>query len=167
MADDVTKWVWVGVVPLEYVQSMTISEGYRIEKIAGSRFSQAISPNTKTIAIEAMLVGPERLLLKKFLEALALSSRALVATTSFALRFVGIPVISRLTISLDMQITDLKFVQNTQNREALNVSISLTHVPRTNVATILGEAADLALAVGTAFVSTGPPPNPIARAPGP
>jgi hypothetical protein len=167
MADDASTWVWIGVVPLQYVQSMTISEGYKIEKIAGSRFSQAISPNTKTIAIEAMLVGQERLLLKKFLEALALSSRALVATTSFALRFVGIPVISRLTISLDMQITDLKFVQNVQNREALNVSISLTHVPRTNVATILGEAADLALAVGTAFVSTAPPANPIPRAPGP
>lgn len=167
MADDASTWVWIGVVPLQYVQSMTISEGYKIEKIAGSRFSQAISPNTKTIAIEAMLVGQERLLLKKFLEALALSSRALVATTSFALRFVGIPVISRLTISLDMQITDLKFVQNVQNREALNVSISLTHVPRTNLATILGEAADLALAVGTAFVSTAPPANPIPRAPGP
>lgn len=167
MADDASTWVWIGVVPLQYVQSMTISEGYKIEKIAGSRFSQAISPNTKTIAIEAMLVGKDRLLLKKFLEALALSSRALVATTSFALRFVGIPVISRLTISLDMQITDLKFVQNVQNRETLNVSISLTHVPRTNLATIIGEAADLALAVGTAAVKTPPPANSVPRAPGP
>src|SRR5690348_13653637 len=106
---DPTKVVYVGLTPLEYVQSMTISEGYRIEKIAGSRFSQAISPNTKTIAIEAMLIGRGRLLLKKDLEAMALSSRALVATTSFLLRFVGIPVVSPLTISLDMQITDLKF----------------------------------------------------------
>lgn len=167
MAGDVSTWVWVGIVPLEYVQSITISEGYRIEKIAGSKFSQAISPNTKTIAIEAMLVGQYRLVLKKGLEALALSSRALVATTAFALRFVGIPVVSRLTISLDMQITDLKFVQNVQNREALNVSISLTHVPRTNVASILGEVADTALAVGTVFIPTGPPANPIPRAPGP
>src|SRR5690606_2298888 len=105
---------------------------------------------TKTISIEAVLVGRERLLLKKALEALALTSRALVAATAPALAKTGIPVVSGLTISLDMQITTLQFSQNTQKRDALDVSLTLQHVPRSSLATILGEALDLTLAAGSA-----------------
>src|SRR6266536_2175633 len=93
--------VLVGSVALTYVQSMTISEGYRIERIAGSKFSQAIAPSTKTISIEAMLIGADRLQQKKSLEALALVSRVLVAAAAAALRVTGISVVSGLTISLE------------------------------------------------------------------
>src|SRR5262245_43935880 len=78
--------VLIGPVPLVYVQSMTISEGYRIERIAFSRFSQAVAPTTKTITIEAILTGKTRMLVKKALEAMALSSRALVAATAPVLK---------------------------------------------------------------------------------
>ena len=158
--------VLVGSVALTYVQSMTISEGYRIERIAGSKFSQAIAPSTKTISIEAMLTGADRLQQKKSLEALALVSRLLVAATAPALKFTGIPVVSGLTVSTDMQITDLRFTQNTQKREALDVSITLQHVPRSTVAAIVGEVADMVLASGTAFVSSGPDASSIARSAG-
>lgn len=158
--------VLVGPVPLLYVQSMSMNEGYRIERIAGSSFSQAIAPTTKTISIEAMLVGPGRMLQKKQLEALALSSRMLVATTAAALAIAGIPVVSGLTISLDMQITDLRFNQSIQKRDAIDVSISLQHVPRASALSIVGEIADLALAVGSALVSGGGPPSPVPRSPG-
>lgn len=157
--------VLVGVVPLLYVQSMTVNEGYRIQRIAGTTFSQALAPTTKTISIEAMLLGRERLVLKKLLEAMALTSRALVAATAPALGITGIPVVSGLTISLDMQITDLRFTQSTQKRDALDVSITLQHVPRSSLTTIIGEALDLALAVGTVAIPTGPAPNAIAREP--
>lgn len=157
--------VLVGEVPLFYVQSMSISEGYRIQKIAGSNFSQALAPKTKTISIEAMLIGPQRLPLKKALEALALTSRLLVAAAAPALAVTGIPVVSGLTISLDMQITDLRFNQSVQRRDALDVSITLQHVPRARVTTIIGEVLDLALAAGSPAIPTGPAPNPIAREP--
>lgn len=143
--------VLVGVVPLSYVQSMTLSEGYRIERIMGSRFSQATQPNAKTISIEAVLLGPNRLLVKKALEALALTSRALAAAAAPLLAVTGIPVVSGMTISLDMQITDLRFTQSVQKRDALDVSITLTHVPRSSITAALGELADLALAAGTAL----------------
>jgi hypothetical protein len=158
--------VLVGVVPLFYVQSMQISEGYqRVERIAGSKFSQAITPTTKTISIEALLIGGERLLLKKALEAMALTSRQLVSTAAPRLGSGGIPVISGLAISLDMHITDLRFSQSVQNRNALNVSISLQHVPRSSLAMILSEVADLALAAGTLAIPTGPAASPIPRTP--
>jgi hypothetical protein len=157
--------VLVGTVPLLYVQSMNMSEGYRIERIAGSRFSQAVAPTTKTIAIEAMLVGPDRLLLKKELETLALVSRVLVAATAPALAVAGIPVVSGLTISLDMQITQLRFNQSVQKRDALDVSLALEHVPRSRAAAIAGEVADLALAAGSSMVTTPPPASPNTRTP--
>jgi hypothetical protein len=158
--------VLIGPVPLFYVQSMSISEGYRIERIAGTKFAQALAPTTKTIAIEAVLVGPERLLLKKALEALALTSRLLVAGVAPALKLTGIPVVSGLTISLDMQITELRFSQNLQKRDALDVTLTLQHVPRSSATAIIGEALDLALAAGSVAIPSGPAPNPIARTPG-
>jgi hypothetical protein len=157
--------VLVGPVPLLYVQSMSLSEGYQIERIAGSRFSQAIAPTTKTIAIEAILLGPDRLRLKKELEALALISRVLVAAAAPALKVSGIPVVSGLTISLDMQITDLRFNQGVQKRDAIDVSLTLRHVPRSSLTAILGEVADLVLAAGTELAGSPPPPSPVPRTP--
>ena len=167
MAVSVNTPVLVGPVPLLYVQTMTMSEGYQISRIMGSKFSQAIAPTTKTINIEAMLIGPDRLLQKKALEALALTSRVLVAATASLLKITGIPVVSGLTISTDMQITDLRFIQSVQKREALDVSITLQHVPRSSVLAIIGEVADLALAAGTAAIPSGSRPGSTPRAPGP
>jgi hypothetical protein len=146
---------------------MTMNQGYRIERIMGSRWSQATQPTVKTIAIEAVLVGPDRLLTKKALEAMALTSRALAAAAAPLLAVTGIPVVSGMTISLDMQITDLRITHSTMKREALDVSLSLQHVPRSNLSALAGEAADIALAVATAATGGAPPPSPVPRSPGP
>ena len=158
--------VLIGPLPLLYVQSMTLSEGYRIERIAGSKFSQAVGPTTKQITIEAILLGPERQLMMKALEAMAMTSRLLVAMTAPALKVTGLPVVSGLTISLDMQITDLRFSQSTAKREAIDASITLVHVPRSSLTAILGEVADLALAAGSLAIPSGPGPSPVSRSPG-
>ncbi|MGV9675511.1 hypothetical protein ACWDSJ_09555 [Nocardia sp. NPDC003482] len=149
--------VLIGPVPLLYVQSIGMTEGYQIQRIADSKFSQAIAPTRKAIAIEAMLLGPERLVLKKALEVLALSSRLLVAASGPAAT--GIPVVCGLTISLDMQITDLRFTQSVQKRDAIDVSVSLEHVPRGTVSAVAGEIADLALAAGTAVFAGAAAPS--------
>lgn len=157
--------VLVGPVQLLYVQSITVTEGYQIERIAGSRFVQALAPTTKTIAIEAMLPGSDRLVVKKELEALALVSRVLVAAAAPLLALSGIPVVSGLTVSLDMQITDLRFSQSVQKRDAIDVSLTLRHVPRSSVTAVLGELADLALAAGSALSSAAAAPAALPRTP--
>ncbi|MEE1801920.1 MULTISPECIES: hypothetical protein [unclassified Streptomyces] len=162
-----TDKVLVGAIPLLYVQSLTLSEGYRVERILGSRFAQATQPSTKTIAIEALLLGPDRLAVKKALEVLALTSRALLSAAGPALAAGGIPVVCGLTLSLDMQITDLRFAQSVQKRDAFDVSLTLQHVPRASLTALLGEAADLALAAGSAPVPSVPAPGAVPRAPGP
>jgi hypothetical protein len=90
-----------------------------------------------------------------------------VAAAAPALAVAGIPVVSGMTISLDMQITDLRITHSTGKRDALDVSISLQHVPRSNLSALIGEAADIALAVATATSGSAPPPNPVPRTPGP
>ena len=157
--------VLVGTVPLLYVQSMEIAEGYLIERIPGSAHSQAVAPMRTRIAIEAVLLGPERLVLKKELEALALVSRVLVAAEAPGFPGGGVSVVSGLTISLDMQITDLRFGVSVHRREAVDVSIALEQVPRSSLVAVLGEVADLALAAGSAIPMTPPVPASLPRVP--
>jgi hypothetical protein len=147
--------VLIGPVPLLYVQSLSMDEGYQIQRIPDSKFSQALAPTQKTISLQALLLGPERLLLKKGLETLALTSRLLVASAATALSITGIPVVCGLTISTDMQITQLRFSQSSDRLDALEVAITLVHVPRNSVAALLGELADVALAAGAALGAGG------------
>jgi len=142
--------VLVGVVPLLMVQSYVVNEGYKSTSIAGSALVQMVSPTTKTITIEAFLVGAERAL-RPALEALALTSRALASVTAPLLSVAGVPVVSKNFIHVDMQITSLTFTQDNQNRDALKVNIQLTNVPRPKLGGLLG-LADVALGAGSAFL---------------
>lgn len=159
--------VLVGTVPLLYVQSLSMTEGYRVERISGSRFSQATQPSTKTITIEALLIGDDRLAVKKKLEVLALASRALLSAAAPLLAISGIPVVCGLTISLDMQITDLRFTHSVQKRDAFDVSLTLQQVPRSSLSALIGELADLALAAGAPVATSIPSALPVPRLPGP
>ena len=141
--------VLIGVVPLLKVQSYVVAEGYKSAAVGGSSLIQMVSPTTKTITIDAFLVGGERAL-RPALEIMALTTRALASLTAKAMSVTGIPVISENFIHLDMQITSLSFTQDNQNRETLKVNLQLTNVPRPKLGGLLA-LADVALGVGSAF----------------
>jgi hypothetical protein len=141
--------VLVGAVPLLKVQSYVVSEGYKTAAVGGSSLIQMVSPTSKTITIDAFLVGKERVV-RPALELMALSTRALASLTAKAMSVTGIPVISKNFIHLDMQITSLSFTQDNQNRETLKVNIQLTNVPRPKLGGLLA-IADVALGAGSAF----------------
>ncbi|MGF1430790.1 hypothetical protein [Kitasatospora sp. LaBMicrA B282] len=155
--------VLIGAVPLFTVTSLTLDEGYQVARIAGSRLAQLVSPTARTIAVEAVLVGPTRLVVKKGLEALALTSRALAPATARGMNLAGLPVVCGMTICLDMQITSLRFTQSNQKRDAIDVSITLEYVPRSSTSAIVGEALDLALAAGLAAVPAVSDLQPVQR----
>lgn len=146
--------VLIGLVPLFTVTSLTLNEGYQVARIAGSRLAQLVSPTTKTISIEAILIGSTRLIVKKRLEGMALTSRALAAATAPLMSLAGLTVVSGMTVSVDMQITSLRFTQSNQKRDAIDVSITLEEVPRSSLTAIIGEALDMALARTTAAISS-------------
>ena len=122
--------VLVGVVPLFKVQTYVVTEGYKSVSIPASSFVQMVGMTSKTIAIDALLVGVERAF-RPVLEALAMNTiPGALQVTSLLESFVGIPVVSKNFIHLDMQITQLKFTQDNTNRETLSVHLELTNVPR-------------------------------------
>jgi len=148
--------VLVGVVPLFKVQTYVVTEGYKSAAIPGSSFVQMVGLMTKTITIDALLVGLERAL-RPALEALAQNPflntvlGAVGSAIATAESVVGVPVVSKNFIHLDMQITQLKFTQDNQSRDTLSVHIELASVPRAKKVGIIGAQADLLLAAGSAF----------------
>src|ERR1700694_2496322 len=141
--------VLIGLVPLTAVTNFVLNEGYKVAQVAGSStIAQMLTPTTKTISIDALLIGGQRAL-RPALEALALTNRLLAAAAGPLLKFAGIPVVARLGVHLDMQITSLIFTQDNTNRDTLKVSISLVNVPRTQLGGILGAALDVVAGVGS------------------
>jgi hypothetical protein len=141
--------VLVGLVPLFTVTTLTLTEGYKAVQLAGSRLTQLVTPTERGMTIEATLVGPTRLVTRKGLEAMALTSRALATATAPLMALAGVPVVSAMVITLDMQITQLVFTQSNKQRDAIDVKMTLVQVPRSAITSIVGEALDLALAAST------------------
>lgn len=144
--------VLLGVIPLTAVTNFVLNEGYKVAQVAGSStIAQMLTPTTKTITMDAQLIAEQRAL-RPALEALALTNRVLAAATTPLMKFAGIPVVARLGVHLDMQITMLVFTQDNVNRDTLKVSITMVNVPRTKLGGILGGALDVAAGVGSAFI---------------
>lgn len=158
--------VLVGTVQLRHVQRLTVSEGYRVERIMGSRFVQATQPTNQTIAIEAVLLGDDRLDQKKALERVALVSRQLVASAPAGLSAIGIPVVAGLTTNLNMQVTGLRFTQSVAKRDALDVSITLEQLLPAGQSATPSDTTIGRLAEASAAVPSTPLPNPVPRTPG-
>jgi hypothetical protein len=143
--------VLVGIIPLFAVTNFTLTEGYKTAEIAGSTLKQLVRPTTKTINIQALLVGRDRAL-RPALEALSLSNRTLAASVAPLNRFTGITVVTKNSVNVEMQITSLVFTQDNQMRNTLKVSMTLTHVPRSLLVEIIGEVLDMAVGTGTPFI---------------
>lgn len=151
--------VLVGPVPLLKVQTYVVTEAYKSVSVPASSFVQMVGLTTKTIAIDALLVGAERVL-RPLLEVLASQSvpglggllPQVTQGIGVAESFVGIPVVSKNFIHLDMQITQLKFTQDNQNRETLTVHIELINVPRPKLLGGVLAGADVLLGGISAFL---------------
>src|SRR6267154_1037416 len=142
--------VIVGGVPLLCVTRLQIAEGYKAAAIASSTLTQMVSPTSKTIAIDALLIDEMRAL-RPALEAIALTSRALASAAAPIMKFAGVPVVAKTGVHLDMQVTSLTFTQDNNMRNTLQVNLSLVHVPRSQLGGLLGAALDVAVGVGSAF----------------
>jgi len=144
--------VLLGVIPLTAVTKFVLTEGYKVAQVAGSStLTQMLAPTTKTIAIDAMLVGSQRSL-RPLLELQALTNRFLSAAAGPLIQFTGIPVVARLGVHLDMQITEMVFTQDSANRDIFTVSMKLSHVPRSVAAEAFGFGADLAMGALGGFI---------------
>lgn len=117
-------------VPLFAVSSISLSETYRLPPIGSSGVKAVVGTHDDTITLNGVLVGPSRFALKLALETMAETSKrgGLIASLSGG-RISGLILITSLTIRTDMQIQSLTFTASAAKRDALDVSISLAHMP--------------------------------------
>lgn len=118
------------LVPIWAVTSMSLSETYHLPPIGSSGARSVVATHDDTITLAGMLVGEERFAWKLALENMAETSKrgGLIASLSRG-RISGLILITSMTIRTDMQIQSLTFTASSAKRDALDVSISMAHMP--------------------------------------
>jgi phage protein U len=151
------KFILVGVVPLFAVTSMTLKESFKLPELGkADKKSQWLGKVEDDVTIDGALIGPDRFFYKAALEVMADLSILLNAFVPVP-GLGGIVLVSGLTVLTEMQISDLKFTQTSQDFGSIGVSISLKHCPRGLIGQVIGQGLNMAssLAGSAANVATG------------
>jgi hypothetical protein len=150
--------VLIGAVPLFAVNRISLSESYALPPVGDKGLSQFTGKITRSVQIEAVLIGDERHAIRLALEAMADLSKTLPAVSSIVS---GIPLVAGLTTLLDMQVESLNFGQSAEEKDVFTVSISLKHCPRPGVMALISEGLNAATAiVGAAGLTSAAPRRP-------
>jgi len=139
--------VLIGEVPLFAVNRISLSEQYQLPPVGDQGLSQSTSKITRTVQIEAALLGADGPLTRLGLEVMADLSKTLPLASSV---ISGIPLVAGLTTLMDMQIDSLSFTQSAEEKDVYTVSISLKHCPRPGLMALLSEVTNAASAIGGA-----------------
>lgn len=132
------------MVPLFAVTSMSLTEAYHLPPIGSSKQRMIVAAHDDTISLNALLVGRERFTLKFLLETMAnLSKRGTITERVFRGAVSGLTLVTSMTIRTDLQIQSLTFGASATRREAIDVSMSLVHVPRPGVLAKVLDVASL------------------------
>ena len=117
-------------VALHAVTTIGLNETYQLPPIGSTSARAAVSTHDDTMTLSGVLVGADRYRRKVELELLAESSKRGSALASLSGgRLTGLIVVTAMTIRTDMQIQTLGFTASSAKRAALDVSISLAHMP--------------------------------------
>ncbi len=147
--------VLVGEVPLFAVNRISLNEQYQLPPVGDQGLSQSTSKITRTVQIEAALLGTDGPLTRLGLEMMADLSKTLPLASSV---ISGIPLVAGLTTLMDMQIDSLSFSQSAEEKDVYTVSISLKHCPRPGLMALLSEVTNAASAiVGVAALTSASP----------
>lgn len=117
-------------VPLWAVSTISLSETYHLPPIGSSGAKAIVANHDDTVSLTGVLVGEERYIWKLALESLAEASKrgsALAAMTGGLAG--GLILVTSMTIRTDMQVQSLSFTASAQKRDALDVSVSMAHMP--------------------------------------
>jgi hypothetical protein len=147
--------VLIGTVPLFAVTQISLNEQYALPPVGDKGNSQSTSKITRTVQIQAALLGPIGPITRLQLEMMADLSKTLPLASSL---ISGIPLVAGLTTLMDMQIDSLSFSQTAEEKGVYTVSISLKHCPRPGLMAALSAVTNAASAiVGTATLASSSP----------
>jgi hypothetical protein len=136
--------VLIGMVPLYAVNRSLLSESYELPPVGGKGASQSTGKITRTIGIDALLIGEQRHDTRLKLELMADLSKTLPAGSSIVS---GNPLVAGLVVLLDCQINSLSFAQSAEQKDVFTVSISLKHCPRPGLIKAISEAVNAHAAI--------------------
>jgi hypothetical protein len=139
--------VLIGEVPLFAVNRISLNEQYQLPPVGDQGLSQSTSKITRTVQIEAALLGADGPVTRLGLEMMADLSKTLPLASSV---ISGIPLVAGLTTLMDMQIDSLGFTQSAEEKDVYTVSISLKHCPRPGLMALLSAVTNAASAIGGA-----------------
>jgi hypothetical protein len=139
--------VLIGTVPLFAVNRISLNEQYELPPVGDKGLSQSTSKITRTVQIDALLLGADKQSTRLGLEMMADLSKTLPLVSSLV---TGIPMVAGLTTLLDMQIDSLSFSQSAEEKDAYAVSISLKHCPRPGLMALLSGVLNAAGSIGGA-----------------
>lgn len=117
-------------VPLWAVTTIGLTETYKLPPIGSTTARASVATHDDTITLAGVLAGTERYAWKLALENLAESSKRGSAIAAFTGGKVsGLILVTAMTIRTDMQVQSLTFTASAAKRDALDVSLSMVHVP--------------------------------------
>jgi phage protein U len=119
------------LIPLFAVTQMSLSASYHLPAIGATGARSVVSTHDDEITLTGMLVGWERYAWKLLLENLAeASKRGTPLATYTGGKVGGLILVTSMTIRTDMQIQRLQFSASAQKRDAIDVTVSMIHVPK-------------------------------------
>jgi hypothetical protein len=120
----------LNTIPLWAVTTLALNQAYHLPPIGSSGARAIVSTHDDTISMSGILVGAERYSWKLLLERLAeASKRGTVLGSLTGGKVGGLILITSMTIRTDMQIQSLSFTVSSAKRDAIDVSISMAHMP--------------------------------------
>lgn len=133
-------------IPLYAVSSLSLSQSYHLPPIGASGPRAMVESHDDTISISAILPGFERYIWKEALETLAestLGGGLLGGVLGPAQS--GIILWTAMTLRTDMYIQSLSFSASSGKRAALDVSLTLVHLPKPGITAAVLDLANCAV----------------------
>ncbi len=138
------------IVPLFAVSTMTLAETYHLPPIGSDTARVLVETHDDTITLSAALVGPDRHVWKLMLETVAEQSmRGSVLESMTSGRVGGLILWTGLTLRTDIFVKSLNFTAAAGRRDAIDVAMTLEHLPRPGA---LAKGLDVAAAAVSSII---------------
>lgn len=136
------------VVPLFAVSTISISESFHLPPLGSGGDRVLMDTHDDTISISAVLPGTERFVWKSALELLAQVTLGVNPWQSLSGGLTGgMQLWTSMTLRSDIYIKNLSFSATAQKRDAIDVTLTLAHLPRNQLLTLGLEAVGVGAAI--------------------
>lgn len=119
------------IVPLFAVSTLSLTQSYHLPPVGSDAARVLVETHDDTLSLSAALIGPGRHVMKLLLETLAEQSmRGSVLDQATQGQVGGLVLWTGLTLRTDIYVKSLVFNTAATRRDAIDLSMTLEHLPR-------------------------------------